>query len=234
MKKFYTSEDVRKQESIFKKAFWWFIGLAVLSTVFILLLNLQDRLAIVLVGVSLVLTAIQLLIFIYHNTKLALINKRVSKKEGTKFQKELELKKLSFCKLSDGSLEMHHELYTKEEMKKMISEGISTEQIISLWKEQLMKDFKRLESFIKNSSTKGEVIEIHTYTHQRMYKVWNKIARDAGLELEVMKGNNQKPVGYKWRAWKKDVYLTSGKKAKKDSIPKANEWNKYVLTSKGQ
>ncbi|MEK4649641.1 hypothetical protein MKY22_17170 [Exiguobacterium sp. FSL W8-0210] len=151
-------------------------------------------------------------------------------KDGDKLSKELGIKKLSFCKLSDGSYEMHHKKYSKHEMEEMIRKGMSSEEIIKFWKIDLVSDFKRLESFIKAKELKGESVIIHTYTHIKMYKTWNKIARDAGLELEVMKGNNQKPVGFKWLIWKRDVYLTSGKVAPKGSIP--TEWNKYVVTSK--
>lgn len=67
-----------------------------------------------------------------------------------------------------------------------------------------------------------------------MYKTWIKIAQDAGVFFEVIKDNNQKSVGFKWRECKRVFFRTSGKKAIKDSIPKANEWSKYLLTSKGQ
>lgn len=164
-----------------------------------------------------------------------IIKKKVDPKgEGKKLKEELGIQRLDFRRLSDKSYEMHHHPYKSKEIEEMIQKGLSTDEITMKWKKQLEHDFKRLESFIREKELKGESVVIHTYTHIRMYKTWIKIARDAGVFFEVIKDSNQKPVGFKWREWKKVVYRTSGKKAIKDSIPKANEWSKYVLTSRDQ
>lgn len=154
--------------------------------------------------------------------------------EGKKLKNKLEMQRLDFRRLSDKSYEMHHHPYERKEIEEMLQKGLSTDEITTKWKKQLEHDFKRLESFIREKELKGESVVIHTYTHIRMYKTWIKIARDAGVFFEVIKDSNQKPVGFKWREWKRVVYRTSGKKAIKDSVPKANEWSKYLLTSKDQ
>ncbi|OAI82147.1 hypothetical protein AYO36_15795 [Exiguobacterium sp. KKBO11] len=236
MKKVWTTEHLRKEERRWFKAVWIFAIGSVLSILLMIsTLFLSESLTVVTFRISdIVFYAVLAYVTIFTLLYLKVYRKVDFKKEGKDLREHLQIKKLSFTKLNDGSYEMHHKLYLKKEMKKMRREGLSTDEITKKWKEQLVEDFKRLESFIKEKEAKGESVVIHTYTHIRMYKTWIKIARDVGLFFEVIEDNNQKPVGFKWREWKKGVYRTSGKKAKKDSIPKANEWNKYVLTSKDQ
>lgn len=234
MKKVWTTEHLRKEENrIFPSLLVLIIGLIIsvplmLSTRVIpeSLINLAGKTATVFYNGSLlyfILCAV-LYLRVYLNVD--------SKNEGKKLKKDLGINKLSFRKLSDKSYEMHHHEYTNQEIDEMFSKGMSSDDITRIWKEQLMNDFKRLESFIRTEELQGRSVNFHTYTHVRMYKTWNKIAQDAGIVFEVVKDNNQKPVGFKWSQWKKVVYKTNGKKATKDSIPKADEWNKYILTSK--
>ncbi|WP_214846312.1 hypothetical protein [Exiguobacterium sp. S90] len=234
MKKVFTTEHVREQEQKYHNSIKRLFGTSFIMAMLIALGTVVMNSVVVFLFKFLVFVVVVLILsFFYHANKLNFIVKRRERNgEGKKLAKELGIERLTFYKLNDGSLEMHHEPYKKKEIKKMIFNGLSTEEITKKWKEQLLEDFKRLESFIRTQELKGESVIIHTYTHTRMYKTWNKIARVAGIELEVIKGNNQKPVGFKWRKWKKDVYLTSGKVAKKGSIPKTNEWNKYILTSR--
>lgn len=236
MKKVWTTEQLRKEKHRWIQSFWIFGLGAVLSVLLkistLFLPELQRVMTLkiadwILYGV----TAYALICSFMHAYILGKVD---FKNEGNEFRKRLGIEKLSFTKLNDESYEMHHKLYLRKEMKKMRRDGLTSDEITKKWKKQLVEDFKRLESFIREKEAKGEEVFIHTYTHIRMYKTWIKIARDAGLFFEVIEDNNQKPVGFKWREWKKGVYRTSGKKAKKDSIPKANEWNKYVLTSKDQ
>lgn len=236
MKKVYTTEHVREQERKYFKSFYrFFIAVFVLGILtFLADLNLNLTIIAFLI-VFLLIGAILFSSFIYQTIKLKwIVSKRDPDKEGKKLTEELGISKLSFYKLSDGSLEMHHNLYKKKEMNKMLLSGLSSEEITRVWQSTLNDDFKRLESFVRKEELKGSALVIHTYTHVRMYKIWNRIARDAGFELEVMEGNNQKPVGFTWRAWKDGVYRTNGKKAIKGSIPDDSEWNKYVLTSKAE
>lgn len=234
MSKVWTTEDLRKEERRWLEARWVFaIGVAIafigmFSTRFITesLTSTVSKISDVIFYGSICYVVVCTILYLR-------IHKKVDyKKEGKQLRKELGIKKLDFRKLNDGSYEMHHQLYLKEEMKEMRDKGMTSDEITARWKKDLVSDFKRLESFMRAKDLKGDPVVIHTYTHIRMYKIWNKIAQDVGIELEVMKGNNQKPVGFKWRAWKDGVYRTSGKKADKGSIPKDIEWNKYVLTSK--
>jgi|GEM_PF-5933465 len=236
MKKVWTTEHLREEKRRWFKAIWiYLIGsalslLLMFSTIFLseskrtMMLKMSD----ITFYIVLVIVAIYTLLYSRIFIKVDF------KRKGNKLRKRLGIQKLSFTQLSDGSYELHHKSYEKKEIRKMLREGFSSDEITMKWKEQLHHDFKRLESFIREKEAKGESIVIHTYTHIRMYKTWIKIARDAGVFFEVIEDNNQKPVGFKWREWKKGVYLTSGKKAKKDSIPKANEWNKYILISKAK
>ncbi|WP_393964462.1 hypothetical protein [Exiguobacterium sp. S22-S28] len=236
MTKVWTTEHLRKEEHRWFKAVWIFgIGSVISILLMISTFFLSESLKVVTLRISDIVFYV-VLVYVVSCTFLYLkVYRKVDfKKEGKDLREHLQIKKLSFTKLNDGSYEMHHQLYLKKEMKKMRRKGLSSDEITRKWKDQLVNDFKRLESFIREKEAKGEAVSIHTYTHIRMYKTWIKIARDAGLFFEVIEDNNQKPVGFKWREWKKGVYRTSGKKAKKDSIPKANEWNKYVLTSKDQ
>lgn len=236
MTKVWITEDLRKEEHRWFKAVWIFgIGSALSILLMISTLFLSESLKVITLRISdivfyPVLAYVVICTFLY----LKVYRKVDFKKEGNKLREHLEIKKLTFTKLSDGSYEMHHKLYLKKEMKQMRKEGLSSDEITKKWKEQLVTDFKRLESFISEKELKGESVRIHTYTHIRMYKTWIKIARDAGVFFKVIEDNDQKPVGFKRREWKKSVYRTSGKKAGNDSIPKANEWSKYLLTSKGK
>lgn len=236
MKKVYTTEHVREQERKYFKSFYrFFIAVFVLGILtFLASLNLNLTIITFFI-IFMLIGAVLFFSFIYHTIKLMwIVYKRCPVKEGKKLTEELGTSKLSFYRLSDGSLEMHHNLYKKKEIKNMILSGLSSDEITRVWHLTLSDDFKRLESFVRTEELKDSPLVIHTYTHVRMYKIWNRIARDAGLELEVMKGNNQKPVGFTWRAWKDGVYRTNGKQAIKGSIPNDSEWNKYVLTSKAE
>lgn len=236
MKKVWTTEHLRKEKNRWIQSFWIF-GLGVVLFVLLQISTLfltESQRVITLKIADWILYGVFAYALICSFIYAYLLSKVDFKNEGNKFRKHLGIEKLSFTKLNDESYEMHHKLYLRKEMKKMRRDGLSSDEVTKKWKEQLVEDFKRLESFIREKEAKGESVVIHTYTHIRMYKTWIKIARDVGLFFEVIEDNNQKPVGFKWREWKKGVYRTSGKKAKKDSIPKANEWNKYVLTSKDQ
>lgn len=227
MKKVWTTENARKiQNKLIYSVIIFMVIFVILIFIFLLLpKSLFKEISIVSIVGSFVYLC-------YCSVLYFSIIKKIDEISGEKLRIDLGIQKLSFFKLNDGSYEMHHKLYSKNQMDEMILGGMTSNEIIQQWEDRLVIDFKRLEWFMKSRKFEGEHIVLHTYTHVKMYRIWSKIAQNVGIEFEIMKNNNQKPVGFKWITWKDAVYRTSGKIATKDSMPKGFEWDKYFLTLK--
>lgn len=231
MKKIITTEDVRRSEYLVYDFIFWFITSAVMFFSIKILNSTYELNLYPLEFLSIGATLFSLILMFYYAWQTENFKKKTDNKFGKKLKQKLGIERLTFTKLEDNTLELHHKSFEKKEIKNFKKNGLTESDIKQLFKEQVLEDFKKLEFFLQNEE-KNDGLRVTTYTHVVMFRVWNKRAREAGISFEVVEDHSQKPVGYKWCDWKKVVYRTTGGKAKKDSIPKSEDWKMYRLRSK--
>lgn len=232
MKRIITTEDVRRSEyRAINMTTWYVIStLILLGTMILNLIYLQNFNTVF--SILRTLTDISLVLAIVCLVWSLLRSRKIDKKFGKKLKQELGIERLTFTKLKDNTLELHHNSFGKKEIKNFKKNGLSESDIKNLLKNQLIEDFKKLEAFLQEEAKKSDGLIVTTFTHVAMFRVWNKRAREAGISFEVVEDHYQKPVGFQWWDWKRVVYRTTGGKAKKDSIPKSEDWKMYRLRSK--